>query len=405
MRIAYLVNQYPKVSHTFVRREILALEARGVQVERFSIRDTHGEIRDDEDAIEATRTTVLMPNSTPEAAGVLLAALARVAPASPLRMAEASQLALTLGARALRPAAAAAYLGEAATLLRWCKARQVDHVHAHFGTNSAAVAALCEAMGGPSFSFTVHGPEEFDKPFAFGIDIKIQRARFVAGVSSFGRAQLIRHGGPGASEKVIVVPCGLDEAYLGDLELPPVTSARKLCCIGRLCAQKGQLTLLDAAAEVKRRIGTFELVLVGDGEMRPDVEQRIGELGLGDTVRITGWATGDEVKRELLGARAMVLPSYAEGLPVALMEALALERPVISTFIAGIPELVDDRCGWILPAGAVPELVEAMVAALTADPANLRALGAEGRRRVVARHDARVAAQLLERAFRRALGR
>jgi colanic acid/amylovoran biosynthesis glycosyltransferase len=402
MRIGYLVNQYPKVSHTFIRREIQALEARGVDVVRFSVRDTSAELKDDDDRAEAKRTHVLLPDDKKAAAAALAAALARCLAGSPAKFQAASALAVRFAARADRQAVHAAYLGEAARLKLACDEHGVQHVHAHFGTNSATVAALCHALGGPTYSFTAHGPEEFDKPDLIALDEKIAGARFVVGVSSFGRSQLLRRTPARSWSRVRVVPCGVDDAFLSDRWLQPVSGARRLACVGRLCEQKGQLLLVEAAARVRDRVGDFELVLVGDGELRGEVEALVAQHRLEGVVRITGWASGAQVREELLAARAMVLPSFAEGLPVVIMEALALERPVLSTYVAGIPELVDAGCGWLFPAGGVPPLVDAMVAALQAPVDGLRAMGAEGRRRVLARHDARLAAELLEDAFRNA---
>ncbi len=399
MRIGYLINQYPKVSHTFVRREMKALEDRGVVVERFSIRDTSKELKDDEDKAEARRTTVLLPDDKAAAAMSLGLALAQAATSSPMLLKQATQLAIRLAQKADRKAVHAAYLGEAARLKVLCDERGIDHVHAHFGTNSTTVAALCHALGGPRYSFTAHGPEEFDKPDLLALDDKIAGARFVVGVSSFGRSQLLRRTPADQWDKVKVVPCGVDDSFLGERFLSPMDGRKRLCCIGRLCEQKGQLLLVEAAARVRERVGDFELVLVGDGELRANVETLIQKHGLGDVVTITGWASGPTVREELLKSRAMVLPSFAEGLPVVIMEALALERPVISTYVAGIPELVDAGCGWLVPAGSVDALVEAMVSALEAPVSELRAKGSEGRRRVVTRHDAKVAAALLEAAF------
>jgi len=398
MRVGYLINQYPKVSHTFVRREIRALEDRGVFVERFSIRDTAGETRDDDDVEEAKRTTVLLPSDARAAALSLSTALAQAA-RSPMVFAQATALAVRFARLASRKAVHAAYLGEAARLKILCAERGVDHVHAHFGTNSTTVAALCHALGGPRYSFTAHGPEEFDRPDELGLAAKIAGASFVVGVSSFGRSQLLRRTPAAQWEKIKVVPCGVDDAFLSARFLTPIEGRKKLCCVGRLCEQKGQLLLVEAAARVRDRIGPFELALVGDGELRTHTEALIRKLNLEDIVSITGWATGARVREEMLSSRALVLPSFAEGLPVVIMEALALERPVISTYVAGIPELVDEHCGWLVAAGAVDPLVEAMVEALQAPAALLREKGAVGRRRVVARHDARIAAALLEQAF------
>ncbi len=405
MRIGYLVNQYPKVSHTFVRREIRALEAAGVHVERFSVRDTSAEVKDDDDRAELVRTRVLLPADKAEAAIVLAHAVARVAAAEPARFRDASALALAFAKKAERAAVHAAYLGEACRLLLWCRELGIEHLHAHFGTNSTTVAALCHALGGPGFSFTAHGPEEFDRPDALGLDDKIARARFVVGVSSFGRSQLLRRTPLDQWDKVKVVPCGVDDAFLSEGLLQPMSARRRLVCVGRLCEQKGQLLLVDAAAQARQRVGDFELVFVGDGEMRDVVEARVSALGLTPLVRITGWASGPQVRAELLAGRAMVLPSFAEGLPVVIMEALALERPVISTYVAGIPELVDAGCGWRVPAGSVDRLADARVGALVAEPSALQAMGREGRRRVVSTHDARLAAELLQGFFQGAITR
>jgi colanic acid/amylovoran biosynthesis glycosyltransferase len=401
-KVAYLVNQYPTVSHTFIRREIQALEALGFHIARFSVRDTTSFKRDEHDQKEAARTTVLLDRTDARGALNLAAAMARVARKNPKGFAAASRLAVELGRKSERGAAVhLAYLAEAAKLLELLEEQGVEHVHAHFGTNSATVALLVEAMGGPGFSFTAHGPEEFDKPDNIALAEKIERAKFVVGVSSFGRSQLLRRTKGTQWDKVKIVPCGVDENFLGESYLRPMPSAKRLVCVGRICEQKGQLLLLEAAARLHHRGVDFELVLVGDGEMRPQAEALIAQHpGLDKKVRITGWASGETVRDEINAARAMVLPSFAEGLPVVIMEALALQRPVISTYVAGIPELVETgKCGWLVPAGDVPTLVDAMDAALKATPQDLERLGAEGRRRVLERHDAAKAARILADAF------
>ena len=246
---------------------------------------------------------------------------------------------------------------------------------------------LCHVLSGASYSFTVHGPEEFDQTYSLGLPEKIEHAAFVAAVSSYGRTQLQRITVPSAWDKLIIVRCGLDASYI---DAPPtaVPATTKLVSVARLSGQKGQLTLLDATAEALREGADIDLVLVGDGELRGAVEARIRELGISSRVTITGWASGDEVQRHLREARSFVLPSYAEGLPVVMMEALALGRPVISTYVAGIPELVQPReCGWLVPAGAVTELAQAMSACARMSPADLTRLGLEGRRRVLRDHD------------------
>ena len=254
---------------------------------------------------------------------------------------------------------------------------------------------LLTALGGPPFSFTVHGPEEFDKPLSLHLQRKIQRSAFVVAISSYGRSQLYRWAVLADWSKVQVVHCALD-AQFTDRVLQPVTHSPRLVCVGRLCEQKGQLLLIHAVQLLLKQGVACELVLAGDGEMRAEIEALIRDGGLTERVRITGWISGEQVAHELQAARALVLPSFAEGLPVVLMEAMALGRPVISTFVAGIPELVrPGENGWLVPAGDIEALADAMRACLEAPQDELTAMGAAGRERVLQRHCADVEAAKL----------
>ncbi|MCA9575684.1 MAG: glycosyltransferase family 4 protein [Polyangiales bacterium] len=392
MRVAYLVNQYPKVSHTFIRRELQALELQGVEVLRYSVRRVAEPLTDQADRDEAERTRVILDGG-PQG---LAAAMARVAAKRPAGFARASAMAARVGVGSERGVVIhGAYLGEASVLLEWLEEAGVDHVHAHFGTNSTTVAMLVAALGGPGYSFHVHGPEEFDKPAAIALGEKVERSRFVCAISHFGCSQLYRQVSYAHWPKVHVVRCGVEPAFLsGDGRDYP--TAPRLVSVGRLSEQKGQILLIEALGQLAREGAVFELVLVGDGEMRADIEAAIAQHGLTQRVHITGWASGPEVREHLLAARAMVLPSFAEGLPVVIMEALGLGRPVLSTYVAGIPELVvPGRNGWLVPAGSVPHLVSALRDVLATPTDTLAAMGAAGREAVLARHDVRVTAHSL----------
>ena len=275
------------------------------------------------------------------------------------------------------------YFAEACLLAQWLRHSDARHLHAHFGTNPAEVAMLAHALGGPGYSFTVHGPEEFDRPQALKLREKSRHAAFVAAISSYGRSQLFRWVDAQDWPKIQVVHCGLERSF-HDGATAPLPAAPRLVCVGRLCEQKGQLLLVDALHRLKLAGVACELVLAGDGEMRADIERRISQHGLGPQVTITGWISSDRVRELILEARALVLPSFAEGLPVVLMEAMALRRPVITTFVAGIPELViDGENGWLVPAGDVDALARAMTTCLTSP---LPALAAMGRARADPRH-------------------
>lgn len=394
LRVAYLVNLYPAVSHTFIRREILALERAGVHVERIALRGWEDPLPDTADLQERAATRYALRGGLLP----LLGAAARRLASSPVRFFGALSLALRLSHRAFRPwPYHLGFLAEASRILPWLRSTGIQHVHVHFGTNAVEVAMLVERLGGPGYSFTVHGPEEFDKPDWHKLRSKVSGARFVVAISSFARSQLYRWAEPRDWNKIEVVRCGLDVKFRDAVPTPP-SGAPRLICVGRICEQKGQLLLVEAAAQVLKSGRALELTLAGDGEMRAEVEARIAALGISEHVRITGWISSDRVREELVAARALVLPSFAEGLPVVLMEAMALARPVLTTYVAGIPELVRDGTdGWLFPAGDVQAIVEAIQACLDASPDQLMAMGTSARSRVLERHHVDVEADKLRR--------
>lgn len=406
MRVAYLINQYPKVSHSFIRREIQALERAGVDVVRIALRgwDDAGvdATADASDVAEKQKTRYVLQGGV---RGLLVATL-RCLLTRPVALLGALANALGFSRQSVRPLPFhLVYLAEACVLVHWMQELECDHLHAHFGTNSAEVAHLCRRLGGPGFSFTVHGPEEFDMPMALHLAEKVHLARFVVAISSFGRAQLQRWVAPEDWHKIFVVHCGLDQRFLDQPATPP-PDVHQLVCVGRLCEQKGQLLLLHAIDQLCEQGVAVSLVLAGDGEMRAEVQALIAELGLADHVRITGWIGGDQVRSEILNARALVLPSFAEGLPVVLMEAMALGRPVVSTYIAGIPELVKNgENGWLVPAGDVHALVAVIRQALECDIQHLTIMGERARERARQRHNIDTEAHKLVTHFSAALGK
>lgn len=381
IRVAYLTNVYPKTSHSFIRTEIEALTRAGIEVERITIRRSEDVLVDPRDVAEAGRTAALLDGNH---LGLALSGL-RLFARSPLRAVAALRLAMT-GAGAPDLLRALVYFAEAAVLAERMRRAGVRHVHVHFGTNPAAVARIASRMGPLTYSFTVHGPDEFDAPLALELPGKIADAAFVAGVSDYGRGQLMRWSDTRHWRRIEVVRCSVARSFLESVPASVDADSRTLVCVARLSAQKG-ITLLVEAAALIARDQRFEIRLIGDGEQRATIEKRIAELGLADRVRLLGWRSSDEVRREIAAARALILPSFAEGLPIVLMEALALGRPVVATAIAGVPELVDARNGWLIPSGSVDALADALRAVLRADPERLRAMGAVGRERVLRLHD------------------
>lgn len=398
MRIGYLMNTYPVTSATFIRREIAAVEALGVDVRRFAIRPWQEPLIEAADRAEAAKTHYLLTAGALRLVGYLLAELLR----NPRGVLHALGATWAM-ARAAGPGAFVrhvAYLLEAVHLKR--AAKGCDHIHAHFTTNTAAVALLCHRLGGPGYSFTAHGPDEFDDPKASSLALKLAEARFAVAITQFARTRLALAGGAAIWGKLHIVHCGVDVSDL--TPTPPPEGDAPFVCIGRLCPQKAQVLLVQAMADVVKTHPKARLVLIGDGETRPEIEALIARHGLAHAVELRGWADGDAVKAALKASRAMVLPSFAEGLPIVIMEAFALGRPVISTYIAGIPELVDREAGWLVPAGDVAALADALRKCLETPMHRLEAMGENARARVEERHDLRDSARRLKALFDGATG-
>lgn len=396
MKIAYILNTYPQPSQSFIRRELKGLERLGLSVERIAMRRGDVPLKDPQDRAEQGRTQYVLEAGK----GALLMSLLAAMLGRPGAFIAALMGALELGR--VSPAGRLrhlVYLVEACHVLRLVKG--VDHLHAHFGTNAAAVAMLVRLLGGPGYSFTVHGPEEFDAVHSLSLARKMERAAFTVGVSSYGRSQLCRWLPHDAWDRVKVVHCGIDpEAFPEPGPMPE--GALRLVNIGRLSEQKGQLILMPVMGRFAG--ADVHLTLIGDGELRGALEAEISARGLGGQVTLAGWQTEEEVRDALAGCHALVLPSFAEGLPMVIMEAMAAGRPVIATYVAGIPELVQPGVtGWLVPAGDDAALAGA-VEALAAMPSEARAeLGRAGRARVLERHDMYREAERLAGYFRAAV--
>lgn len=396
MKIAYLVNQYPAISHSFIRREIAALEKLGISVERFSIRSV-SELVDQADRLELKKTRfVLQAGAISLLSNLLLTAVTR-----PIRFWSTLRLTFKIGWGQDRGLLVhLAYLAEACLLLRWAKDADISHIHAHFAFNPTAVAMLCHTLGGPTYSFTVHGPESIDRAIILALGEKIKRATFVAAISSYCQSQLYRWCDRADWSKIHIIHCGLDEPFFAQIPTP-IPQNSSFVCVARLGEQKGHFVLLAAASQLALEGWQFKLILVGDGPLRPQIEEMVVQYGLQQHVQLTGWLSNAAVRQQILAAQIMVLPSFAEGLPVVIMEALALGRPVISTYIAGIPELLENNhCGWLVPSGSIEALTSVMRHTLHVPSQELEQMSQVGRERVRQQHNVTLEAQKLENLFR-----
>jgi glycosyltransferase involved in cell wall biosynthesis len=400
-RIAYLTSVYARAGDTFIRREVEELRRRGWTVHTFSIRRPDAGEQVSEEILREQRTTDYILEG---GAWRLLAAFARMSLRSPARMARAIAQARAIRWPGLRSLVwHGIYLLEASYLAEQLLRLEVSLLHDHIAMNSATVAMLASTLSGVPFSMTVHGLELLSADH-WGLGPKIAASAMTVCISGFGKGQCMLFAPPEHWDKLRVVRCGLDAGFL-EHPTPPPVEAPRLVCVGRLSPEKGQVVLVQAAALLRDRGVEVEVVLVGDGPSRGDVERAARELGLSGAIRLEGWQSSDEVRRSILRSRALVLPSFTEGIPVVLMEAMALRRPVIATCVGGIPELVRaGESGWLVPPGSAEDLAEAVGEALRASTQRLGEMGERGRRAVLERHDLSVESQRLDGLFRQVVG-
>jgi len=389
LTIAYFTSVYPRASDSFIRSEIAALRQMGYTVHTFAVRQpAQDQLVSEEIRREAAATRYLIHQGGLAGLCKIWLGCLLLCTFAPRRIAKVLGLAWRCRWPGLKGCAwPIAYLCEAALLARQLKARRIGHLHNHIGENSAAVAMLAAELAGIPFSLTIHGPYEFDAPVQFALRLKIQQAKFVAAITHFTKAQLSRWTRPEDRTKIHLVHCGVQAEFLSAVP-HPLPALPSLVCVGRLCPEKGQWVLVEALALLKLQGITLPLTLIGDGPSRPEIEAAILHHQLQAQITLAGWRSSAEVRNALDSCTALVLPSFAEGLPVVIMEALALGRPVISTYIAGIPELVENQeNGWLVPAGSVEKLAEAIRCLLSTPPERLLAMGRAGAQQVRLHHN------------------
>jgi glycosyltransferase involved in cell wall biosynthesis len=347
---------------------------------------------------EADRTTyVIVP---PDPAGLVLAHLTALV-TRPGRYLATLRLALSLrgpGARATLWQVF--YFGEAALMWRECRRRGVRHIHAHHANVGSDVALLASHLGGDdwSWSFTMHGSTEFFDVREHRLAQKVELARFVVCVSYHGRSQLMTFVGTEHWDKLHVVRCGVEPQRWDLVDRTGRTGPPELLTVGRVVPLKGNVPLIQALAALGERGTDARLTIVGDGPQLPELRELARSLGVSDRVEFTGAVGQDEIRELYARADVFVLASFAEGLPVVLIEAMSTGLPVVASRITGVPELVDEGVSGVLaPPGDVSGLTEALARMLGESPERRAEMGRAGRERVVSEFDIdRVAGQLRE---------
>lgn len=405
-RVAYLVSQYPALSHTFIETEVEALRRLGVEVDTFSVRPP-GTMLSDRSRSEHRRTVVLQDRTA------VLRALGALLARSPVALGKALVTALRSG-----PASPKGrvwqlfYLLEGLVLWQAMRRRGLRRVHVHFANNGADIARLAVAVGravdGPdagwTWSLTMHGSTEFDDRVQHDLPAKFRSADFTACISDFTRGQVMRDLDPADWDKAVLVRMGVDTSRFR----PPAEPRRRapgealrILTVGRLVAVKGTPVLVAAVEDLIARGVPVHLVVAGGGELLEALRELVDRRGLGDAVELLGPVSPDLLPDMYRSVDVFCLPSFAEGLPVVLMEAMASGLPVVSTIINGIPELVlDRRTGLLVVSGRADRLADALQE-LHADADLGRRLGENGRDAVLQDHEPEVSARALLELFRR----
>ncbi|HZT33965.1 MAG TPA: glycosyltransferase [Bryobacteraceae bacterium] len=402
-RLGYLVSRYPGISHTFILREVLELRRQGFEIEVASINppDRTPEKLTRQEQEEAARTYYVRPAGAAGALGAVLLLAAR----QPAGFARGLLFALRLGGGdARRILWHLFYFVEAAMLARWMRHRNLRHLHVHFATPASNVALVLTRIAPVSFSITVHGPDEFYDVTAYRLAEKIAGAAFLCTIGTYARSQLMKLAPPGEWLKFEVTPLGVSPAEFSPAPFRESPRPFWLICVGRLVPAKGQHILLAALERLVRNGREVRLRLVGDGPDRESLERTARERGIAEAVVFEGAVNQDRVRALYQAADAFVLASFAEGIPVVLMEAMAMEIPCITTWINGIPELVRDAVDGILVAPSDDEALAEAIARLMDDVGLRRRLGQAGRRRVLERYDLERNTGRLAEVFGRRLG-
>jgi glycosyltransferase involved in cell wall biosynthesis len=397
-RIAYLLSRFPAVSHTFFLNEVRELRRQGLTIETASINQPDRS-RSSMPAVEVeeSRKTYYIKSAGAARAAMIAAKTVLLRPdvfvrglANALRLSRWDLNAIVF---------ALFYFVEALLLGDWMRSRGHRHLHIHFCGPVATVGMIAAKAWGFTYSLTVHGPDEFYDVEKYYLRQKVENAKFILCISDFCRSQLMRIAAPEHWNKMRVIRLGIaPDVFVSARENSKLENVLEILCVGRLVPSKGHLILLRACAALVAKGYMFRVRLVGAGADRKHLEVFAKQVGI--AAIFEGAKSHDEIRQLLNHADIFALASFAEGVPVALMEAMAMEIPCVSTSIAGIPELIRDGFdGLLVPASSVEALASA-IERLIEDPLLRRSLGASGRKRVLALYNLPQNVALLAQVFR-----
>ena len=403
MKLAYLISRYPAISHTFILREVMELRRLGFEIDTASINglDRPLEKLTAEERDESARTFYVKQAGAGGAVSALLVTLF----SRPGGFFGGAWYALRLAKTDLKAAVMSVfYFVEAVMVGQWMRRKGQTHLHVHFATPAATVGLIMARIFPHTISITVHGPDEFYDVSAYLLKEKIAGARFLCTIGFYARSQLMKLSPTSDWAKMEITPLGVDADLFAPRPARPVIDVLEVICVGRLVEAKGQHILVKAIRRMLAEGRAVRLRLVGDGPDRASLEKAVREYGIGDHVIFEGSVNQDRIRALYQSADVFALASFAEGIPVVLMEAMAMQIPCVTTFITGIPELIRAGVDGLLVAPSDEEGLAAAMASLM-DNAELRTrLGESGRRRVIEKYNLRGNVAALAEVFQRRLG-
>ena len=392
---------YPAVSHTFILREVLALRQRSIELEVASINDPSAYMLTAEERGEEQQTFYVKRQGVAGASAMA----ARMALRQPARLVRGLRRALQLSGPGLkRRSLYVFYWLEALILLDWMRRQRLTHLHVHFATPASTVALILASMAPITFSMTVHGPDEFYDVPGYNLAEKIEAALFVVCISFFARSQLMKITGQAQWSKLEVARLGVDESHFAPTPPRAQPEPLEILCVGRMVPAKGQRILLEAVTRLVEEGRSVRLRFIGDGPDRAALEQLAATRSIAGHISFEGSVNQEKIRAFYARADVFALPSFAEGIPVVLMEAMAMEIPCVSTHIHGIPELIRHGVDGLLVA---PSDVDGLCQAfrtLMDEPHLRQSLGRAGRARVQAEYDLPRSVDRLAAIFHHRLG-
>jgi glycosyltransferase involved in cell wall biosynthesis len=393
VQLAYLLSRYPACSHTFFLNEIEGLRQLGFEIVTASINPCDRPIAELEELErdEAANTFYV------KQAGLwaLLRDITGALFFRPFGVLRGLYFTVCLGGSPIR----FFYFVEALLVGAWMRRHGRSHLHVHFAGSVASVGMIVARTFPVTMSLTVHGPDEFYDVEKFYLRQKIQASSFVCCISSFARSQLMLLSPSAVWDKLVVSRLGVDPSKFSPRRHNPTSGPIEIVCVGRLVGAKGQHVLLAAVRHLLDEGRKVRLRLVGDGPERQSLEEAVVRYAISDHVIFEGAVSASRVRKILENASIFSLPSFAEGIPVALMEAMAMEIPCVSTTIAGIPELIRNEVDGLLVSPSDDVQLASALARLIDDPELRRRFGSSGRLRVQQNYDLRQSVKVLGEIF------